>query len=74
MVNVIATAHPTVVSVNVCLKKGVLLRLLLLPLELGLLCAGLSWLVPQHCKMWGLPFSKAFAFGQIGRQGGGFDA
>jgi hypothetical protein len=74
MVDVMAAAHPTVVSVNVCLKKGVLLRLLLLPLELGLLCAGLSWLVSRHCKMWGLPFSKAFAFGQIGRQDGGFDA
>jgi hypothetical protein len=69
-----AVSHPTVVSVNLCSKKGVQLGLLLLQLELGFLCMVLGWLESQHCKVIRLSVLKAFAFGQINRQGGGFDA
>jgi hypothetical protein len=44
LVNVLVVAHPTVAYVNVCLKKGVQVWLLLLPLGLEFLCAWLSWL------------------------------
>jgi hypothetical protein len=49
-----AVAHPTVVFMNLCSKKGVQLVLLLLPLELGTLCMELGWLVLRHCKVMGL--------------------
>ena len=56
--NVTAVAHLTVVSLNMCSKKGVQLRLLLLPLVLRSLCGGLCWLVLRHCKVVGLATSK----------------
>jgi hypothetical protein len=55
---VLVVVNLTVVSVNVCSKKGVQLRLLLLPLVIGSLCRGLCWLVLLHCKVMRLAASK----------------
>jgi hypothetical protein len=55
-------ACPTVVFVNVRLKKGVQLGLLLLPLELRTLCVGLGWLVLRHSKVVGLAAFEGVCF------------
>ncbi len=69
-----AVAHPTVMFVNVCSKKGVQFGLLLLQLVIESLYRGLCWLVLLHCKVVRLAAHlKAFAFGGIGRQVDGFD-
>ncbi len=71
----LAVACPAVVSVNVCSKKGVQRGLLLLPLELRFLWEGLGWLELGHCEVVQLTaYDGVFAFGQISRQDGGFDA
>jgi hypothetical protein len=51
LANVMAVAHPTVLSVSVSLKKGVQLGRLLLPLVIGSLYKGLCWLVLLHCAV-----------------------
>jgi hypothetical protein len=55
-------ACPTVMYVNVCSKKGVQLRLLLLLLELGFLCVGLGWLELRMAQSCCLLLKIAFAF------------